>query len=90
MAKVPSGEPKKKSRTTNPLKRSIDAFRTAPGAERNLYDLLKQMVCSQAFGAYADPAAVVIDSPIPQTRSAPDLTFYLVDQNTGMLSPMPI
>lgn len=83
MATAPRGEARRNGSTAAPLKRSIDAFKNAPGAERNLYDLLKQMLCSQAFGAYADPAAVVIDSPIPQTRSAPDLTFYLVDPSTG-------
>jgi hypothetical protein len=83
MAAGPRGAARQGRSTVNTLKRSIDEFRSAPGAERNLYDLLKQMLCSQLFEVCADPAAVVIDSPIPQTRSAPDLTFYLVDPTTG-------
>jgi hypothetical protein len=59
----------------------IEAFCNAPGAERNLYELLKKMLCETRWGVEADAASIVIDSPIPQTRCAPDLTFYLLGEN---------
>lgn len=83
MATVLLGAAQRTDGSINKLKGHIDGFRNAPGAERNLYDLLKQMLCSQALGVHADPAAVIIDSAIPLTRCAPDLTFYLVDPVTG-------
>ena len=39
------------------------------------------MLCETRWGVEADPSSIVIDSPIPQTRCAPDLTFYLLGEN---------
>ena len=65
------------------LQKSIDGFKTAAGAERNLYHSLKQMLCNSAFGVSAEQSAIVIDSPIPGTRSTPDLAIYLIDPQSG-------
>ncbi len=68
--------------TQNPrLVRLIQAFCEAPGAERNLYDSLKKLLTDSASPARCDAASVVIDSPIPGTRCAPDLTLYLLGDN---------
>lgn len=63
------------------LPNQIEAFCNAPGAERNLYELLKKMLCEDRWGVEAESSCIVIDSPIPQTRCAPDLTFYLLGEN---------
>lgn len=68
--------------TKNPrLVKLIQAFCEAPGAERNLYDSLKRLLTDSASPARCDAASVVIDSPIPGTRCAPDLTLYLLGEN---------
>lgn len=63
------------------LEQLIKAFCEAPGAERNLYDSLKKLLTDSASPARCDAASVVIDSPIPGTRCAPDLTLYLLGEN---------
>jgi hypothetical protein len=60
------------------LEKLIRTFCSAPGAERNLYDGLKKILTDSASPARCDAASVVIDSPIPGTRCAPDLTLYLL------------
>lgn len=68
--------------TKNPrLTKLIQAFCEAPGAERNLYDSLKKLLTDAASPSRCDAASVVIDSPIPGTRCAPDLTLYLLGEN---------
>ena len=67
--------------TKNPrLAKLIQAFCEAPGAERNLYDSLKKLLTDAASPSRCDAASVVIDSPIPGTRCAPDLTLYLLGE----------
>ena len=39
------------------------------------------MLCEVRLGVEVDASCIVIDSPIPQTRCAPDLTFYLLGEN---------
>ena len=63
------------------LEKLIQGFCEAPGAERNMYDSLKKLLTDMASPARCDAASVVIDSPIPGTRSTPDLTLYLLGQN---------
>ena len=60
------------------LEKLIKAFCDAPGAERNLYDSLKKLLTDPATPSRCDAGGVVIDSPIPGTRCAPDLTLYLM------------
>lgn len=68
--------------TTNTrLAKLIDAFCEAPGAERNLYDSLKKLLSDAASPTRCDTASIVIDSPIPGTGCAPDLTLYLLGEN---------
>ena len=68
--------------TKNPrLAKLIQAFCEAPGAERNLYDSLKKLLTDAASPSRCDVASIVIDSPIPGTRCAPDLTLYLLGEN---------
>ena len=70
--------------TKNPrLEKLIQAFCDAPGAERNLYDSLKKLLTDAASPSRCDAASVVIDSPIPGTRCAPDLTLYLLGAYFG-------
>jgi hypothetical protein len=63
------------------LAKLIDAYRTAPGAERNLYDSLKKILIDASSPCACDAASIVIDSPIPGTACAPDLTLYLLGDN---------
>jgi hypothetical protein len=63
------------------LAKLIQGFCEAPGAERNLYDGLKKLLTDAGNPVRCDAASVVIDSPIPGTRSAPDLTLYLLGQS---------
>src|SRR5688572_5482914 len=63
------------------LTKLIQGFCEAPGAERNLYDSLKKLLTDASSPVRCDSGSVVIDSPIPGTRSAPDLTLYLLGPN---------
>lgn len=68
--------------TRNPrLEKLSKVFCEAPGTERNLYDSLKKLLADSCSPERCDSAAVVIDSPIPGTRCAPDLTLYLLGEN---------
>ncbi len=63
---------------TRRLATLIRTFCEAPGAERNLYYALKRLLIDGASPCAADAGSIVIDSPIPGTRCAPDLTLYLL------------
>ncbi|MES2784742.1 MAG: N-6 DNA methylase [Pseudomonadota bacterium] len=63
------------------LAKLIDLYCAAPGAERNLYDGLKKILVDAASPCPCDAASVIIDSPIPGTACAPDLTLYLLGEN---------
>jgi hypothetical protein len=63
------------------LAKLIDLYCAAPGAERNLYDSLKKVLVDAASPCACDAASVIIDSPIPGTACAPDLTLYLLGEN---------
>lgn len=59
----------------------IDALGNAPGAERNLYDALKKVLVDSSAPSPCDAACIVIDSLIPGTACAPDLTLYLLGES---------
>ncbi|MDM0002709.1 N-6 DNA methylase [Variovorax sp. J22P240] len=63
------------------LGKLIDGFREAPGTERNLYDSLKKLLTDAAAPTRCEAQSIVIDSAIPGTACAPDLTLYLLGDN---------